>query len=196
MSSTGLFHLNDSSATNNLAQKIKQKTYSKSCETPVGFGSLSDWYFRSNKLLVLDGYYERPCSFKRDKIKVQAAYFWLIKNEFIVIPQIIKVEHFEYFSTYTQKEPGLQNRNFSSSKKRTSLKIRELETGCISLNSFLRGKERENSLLQSWKEYWIVGKVSCLISRSVGQEIYLLLKFNFIVENIWVMEVWGTMEIM
>ena len=104
--------------------------------------------------------YKLVPSSKKDKIKVQAAYFWLIKNEFIGILQIIKVEHFEYFSTYTQKEPGLQNRNFPCSKKRTSLKIRELKTGCISLNSFLRGKERENSLLQSWKEYWIVGNLS------------------------------------
>ena len=37
--------------------------WTTSGEPPVASGSLSDSYFRSNKLLVLGSYYERPYSF-------------------------------------------------------------------------------------------------------------------------------------
>ena len=35
--------------------------WTPSGEPPVGTRSLSDWNFRSNKLLLSDGYYGRPC---------------------------------------------------------------------------------------------------------------------------------------
>ena len=46
-------------------QKTKETYFSQwtpSGEAPVGSGSLSDSYFKSNLLLSLAGYYETPCT--------------------------------------------------------------------------------------------------------------------------------------
>ena len=136
------------------------------------------------------------CShFKRNKIKVQAKQpspfltdLEKMSFRFIVIPQIIKVEHFEYLSTYQnysegtwpleQKLSQLQEKNFFENQR--------IGNRMYQFELLFCGEKNEKTVyynLGKNTEQWV--KLSALsVGRPGGQERYLLLKFNFIVENI------------